>query len=108
MLLGSEDRNLPLRVWILGYLAKGKKDNIQKSRGYPTQAEAYNLDRGGRNAEITTGNGAVAGNIVPATAPPHTGVPARRAGRIVLGIAAVAAIPIPTPFPDVSAHVMKP
>ena len=49
-------------------LVKGKKGKKQKSREYPTQAEAYIFVRAGRAVAATTGNGAVVGIVDPATA----------------------------------------
>jgi hypothetical protein len=91
---------------MLRYLAKGKKDKIQKSRGKPEDAETSVNARVRRNVVVTIRNGAVVGIVGPATTAYHTVRPACWTRGIVLSTAAIAAIPIPTTFPDVTAHVI--
>ncbi|MFA7025314.1 MAG: hypothetical protein WC176_05535, partial [Candidatus Cloacimonadaceae bacterium] len=50
--------------------AKGKKNKKQKSRGNPTNAEAYIAAAIGRTVVDPIGNGAVVGIVEPATAAP--------------------------------------
>ena len=92
-------------LMLFAEFAKDKKDKIQKSRGNPDTAEAYNGVAVGRIAVVPIGNGAVVGKVVPATTAPHTARPAAYAMRISLSAGGVCTIDIPTPFPDIAAHV---
>ena len=91
---------------MLLYLAKGKKNKKQKSRGKPAQTEANIVVATGRIAAAPIGNGADVGIVEPATAAYHTARPARSTMWIRLSPTRITAKDVPIPFPDVATHVI--